>query len=61
MVEQETELVEAVCCGADKIQGNFLFKKIDDVMEEFIKSYPSYILRIDEIIDRAKKSKSQND
>lgn len=57
-IENERQLTEAIKKGADKIQGNFLFKKMDlELTEEFIKEYSKYINKLDNIILSAKNIK----
>ena len=57
-IENEKQLTEAIKKGADKIQGNFLFKKMDlELTEEFINEYGKYINRLDNIILSAKNIK----
>lgn len=57
-IENEKQLTEAIKKGADKIQGNFLFKKMDlELTEEFINEYSKYINRLDNIILSAKNIK----
>lgn len=54
-IENEKQLTESIKRGADKIQGNFLFKKMDlDLTEEFINEYSKYINKLDNIILSAK-------
>ena len=60
-IENEKQLNEAIKNGADKIQGNFLFKKMDiDLTEEFISEYGNYINRLDNIILSAKNIRKMN-
>ena len=55
-VNDDKKLVKAITDNADKIQGNFLFKKMDEnLAEEVLANYGTYRLRIDEIIVHAKK------
>lgn len=57
-IENEKQLTESIKKGADKIQGNFLFKKMDlDLTEEFINEYSRYINKLDNIILSAKNIK----
>ena len=57
-IENEKQLTEAIKKGADKIQGNFLFKKMDlELTDEFINEYSKYINRLDNIILSAKNIK----
>lgn len=60
-VENEKQLNESIKKGADKIQGNFLFKKMDiNLTEEFISEYGKYINRLDNIILSAKNINKMN-
>lgn len=55
-IDDDQKLVKSISSGADKIQGNFLFKKMDEKFaEELLQSYGAYRLRIDDIILNAKK------
>ena len=55
-INDDIKLVKAITDGADKIQGDFLFKKMDESLaEEVLINYGTYRLRIDEIIINAKK------
>ncbi|MGN1013124.1 MAG: EAL domain-containing protein [Clostridia bacterium] len=55
-VNDDRKLVKAITNNADKIQGNFLFKKMDESLaEEVLANYGTYRLRIEEIIINAKK------
>lgn len=55
-INDDMKLVKAITDGADKIQGDFLFKKMDESLaEEVLINYGTYRLRIDEIIINAKK------
>lgn len=55
-VNDDKKLVKAITDNADKIQGNFLFKKMDEnLAEEVLANYGTYRLRIDEIIVNSKK------
>lgn len=55
-INDDKKLVKAITYNADKIQGNFLFKKIDEnLAEEVLANYGTYRLRIEEIIVNAKK------
>lgn len=57
-IENEKQLTEAIKKGADKIQGNFLFKKMDlELTEEFINEYSKYVNKLDNIILSAKNIK----
>lgn len=55
-VSDDIKLVKAITNNADKIQGNFLFKKMDESLaEEVLVNYGTYRLRIEEIIVNARK------
>lgn len=55
-INDDRKLVKAITSDADKLQGNFLFKKMDESLaEEVLANYGAYRLRIDEIIVNAKK------
>ena len=55
-INDDRKLVKAITDNADKIQGDFLFKKMDESLaEEVLINYGTYRLRIDEIIINAKK------
>lgn len=55
-VNDDKKLVRAISSGADKIQGDFLFKKMDEnLAEEVLANYGGYRLRIEEVIINAKK------
>lgn len=55
-IGDDKKLIKAIVDGADKIQGDFLFKKMDDnIAEEVLINYGAYRLRIDDIIINAKK------
>ncbi len=55
-ISDDKKLVEAIVDGADKLQGEFLFKKMEEnLAEEVLSSYGAYRLRIDEIIINARK------
>lgn len=55
-VNDDKKLIKSITYNADKIQGNFLFKKMDeDLAEEVLANYGAYRLRIEEIIINAKK------
>ncbi len=55
-ISDDRKLVKAITNNADKIQGDFLFKKMDEnLAEEVLVNYGTYRLRIDEIIVSAKK------
>lgn len=55
-VNDDRKLVKAISSGADKIQGDFLFKKMDEnLAEEVLANYGGYRLRIEEVIINAKK------
>ncbi len=55
-VNDDMKLAKAITYGADKVQGEFLFKKMDDKLaEEVLVNYGTYRLRLEEIIISAKK------
>ncbi|MEG2310613.1 MAG: diguanylate cyclase [Clostridia bacterium] len=55
-IETQDELIGAIKSGTDKIQGNFLFKRIEEYdVEDFLRRYKDYKERIDIIITNAKK------
>lgn len=57
-ISDDTKLVKAITYGADKIQGDFLFKRMEEELaEEVIAGYGTYRLRIEEIIMNARKYK----
>lgn len=54
-IEEEKELNYAIRKGADKIQGNILFRKMEDALaDEFMNEYSKYVNKIDNIIIGAK-------
>jgi len=58
-VEDEKQLNYAIRNGADSIQGDFLFKKMDtNLANEFVKEYESYVNKIDGIIVKANSLKN---
>ena len=60
-IDDETKLVKTINNDADKIQGDFLFKKMEQQLaEEVLNNYGTYRLRIDDIILDAKKSYRNN-
>lgn len=55
-INDDKKLIKAITDNADKIQGDFLFKKMDESLaEEVLANYGTYRLRIDDIIVHAKK------
>lgn len=55
-VSDDRKLVKSISNGADKLQGDFLFKKMDEnLAEEVLANYGGYRLRIEEVIINAKK------
>ena len=57
-IDNEIKLNGAIKNGADKIQGDFLFKKMEvELLDEFISEYSSFIYKIDNIILTAKNTK----
>lgn len=58
-IEDEKELNYAIRYGADSIQGDFLFKKMDtSLAEEFVKEYDTYVNKLDGIIIKANSFKN---
>ncbi|MEG0872847.1 MAG: diguanylate cyclase [Clostridia bacterium] len=56
-IDDEKELIESIHSSANKLQGDFLFKKMDDSFaEEFLSAYSTYKSRIDNIISNAKST-----
>lgn len=52
-IENEKQLKYAVKAGADYIQGDFLFKRLDEkLIDEFIQKYPNYTSKIDNLIQK---------
>ena len=57
-ISDEKKLLKAIECKADKIQGNFLFKKLDEnVAEELLENYGAYRLRIEEMVINANRNR----
>ncbi len=57
-INDDMKLVKSITYNADKIQGDFLFKRMeDDLAEEVLTGYGTYRLRIEEIIMNARKYK----
>lgn len=57
-ISDDMKLVKAITYNADKIQGDFLFKKMEeDLAEEVLAGYGTYRFRIEEIILNARKYK----
>ena len=57
-ISDDIKLVKAIAYNADKIQGDFLFKKMEEELaEDVISGYGTYRLRIEEIIMNARKYK----
>ena len=55
-ISDDRKLIKALTDNADKIQGDFLFKKMEEnLAEEVLLNYGAYRLRIDDIILNAKK------
>lgn len=53
-IEDEKSLIYAIRNGANSIQGDFLFKKMDTKLAiDFVKEYDSYVNKIDGIIVKA--------
>ena len=58
-IEDEQQLNYAIRNGADNIQGEFLFKKMDtNLANEFVKEYETYVNKIDGIIIKANSLKN---
>ena len=58
-IEDEKELNYSIRNGADSIQGDFLFKKMDTKLaDEFVKEYDIYVNKIDGIIVKANALKN---
>lgn len=58
-VEDEQQLNYAIRNGADSIQGDFLFKKMDTKLaNEFVREYETYVNKIDGIIVKANSLKN---
>lgn len=52
-IEEEDELKYALNSGADKLQGNYLFKQIDNNdLEEFLNNYPSFKVGMENIFKK---------
>lgn len=59
MIEDEQELNYAIRNGADSIQGDFLFKRMDTKLaEEFVKEYDLYVNKLEGIIVKANSIKN---
>lgn len=57
-ISDDIKLVKSIVYKADKIQGDFLFKRMEeDLAEEVLSGYGTYRLRIEEIIMNARKYK----
>ncbi|MDO4283400.1 MAG: EAL domain-containing protein [Clostridia bacterium] len=60
-IDDDKKLIKTISSGADKIQGDFLFKKMEqELAEEVLNNYGTYRLRIDDIILNAQKSYLKN-
>jgi EAL domain-containing protein (putative c-di-GMP-specific phosphodiesterase class I) len=60
-IENEKELNYAIRNGANSIQGDFLFKKMNTKLaEEFVKEYDTYVNKLDGIIIKANSLKNIN-
>lgn len=60
-IDDEKKLVRAINSGADKIQGDFLFKKMEqELAEDVLNNYGTYRLRIDDIILNSQKAYKNN-
>ncbi len=56
-IDDDKKLVKTINSGADKIQGDFLFKKMEqELAEEVLNNYGTYRLRIDDIILNAENT-----
>ena len=57
-ISDEKKLLKAIECKVDKIQGNFLFKKLDEnVAEDLLQNYGAYRLRIEEMVINANRNR----
>ena len=60
-IDDDTKLVKTINSGADKIQGDFLFKKMEqELAEDVLNNYGTYRLRIDDIILNSQKAYKNN-
>lgn len=60
-IDDDKKMIKTISSGADKIQGDFLFKKMEqELAEEVLNNYGTYRLRIDDIILNAQKSYRNN-
>lgn len=60
-IDDDKKLIKTINSGADKIQGDFLFKRMEqELAEEVLNNYGTYRLRIDDIILNAQKSYRNN-
>jgi len=60
-IDDDKKMIKTINSGADKIQGDFLFKKMEqELAEEVLNNYGTYRLRIDDIILSAQKSYRNN-
>ena len=56
-IEKQEELESAITCGASKIQGDLLFKKMEeDMAQEFLSKYDNYKNEFNALIIRTKKN-----
>ena len=55
-ISDDRKMIKAITDNADKLQGDFLFKKMEESLaEELLNNYGAYRLRIDDIIVNTKK------
>ncbi len=55
-IDEECELDKSIKCGADYIQGNLIFKTMEEnLVEKFLEEYSNYKNRIENMIISAKK------
>lgn len=60
-IDDDKKLVKTINSGADKIQGDFLFKKMEqELAEDVLNNYGTYRLRIDDIILNSQKAYKNN-
>ena len=57
-ISDDKKLLKAIQCKADKIQGNFLFKKMDEKLaKELLANFGAYRLRIEEMVINANRNR----
>ena len=57
-ISDDKKLLEAIACKADKIQGNFLFKKMNEnIAEDLLANFGAYRLRIEEMVINANRNR----